>query len=292
MRRCKSTAVRLTPSSGNVYLPATTNVTLLGDFLSTSSSDLVIAGNVAMSPNASVGATRTFNLNINTSTTGEVAINGVISGAAGSNIIKTGTQVLVLNGTNTYQGTTTINAGTIAVGTNVAPNVNGALGNSDTPIILGGGTLQSAGLINISRDIDTTAASTIIGNQAATTILSGGITNTNNPDVLAVRGRPVGRAGRHQRRRHACHRPKCKSASRHRHGAPLLQFKRLQPEHVLRWGHPRRSPPRDRRKQRLQWHGRRPNYPQRSPWNRRVDIRQRGTTAPAAKPFLRMAVTV
>ena len=170
----------LNTSSGNVYLPATTNVTLLGDFLSTSSSDLVIAGNVAMSPNAAVGATRTFNLNINSGTTGEVAINGVLSGAAGSDLIKSGSQVLVLNGANTYQGTTTITAGTISVGTNVAPNVAGALGISDTPIILGGGTLQLAGEITISRDINTTAASTIIGIANATQIISGAIIDTNN----------------------------------------------------------------------------------------------------------------
>jgi autotransporter-associated beta strand protein len=73
-------------------------------------------------------------------------INGVISGA-GSNLIKTGNQPLVLNGLNTYTGTTTLSStgtlpatGTtfagILVGTDVLPNTAGALGNSNTPLLI------------------------------------------------------------------------------------------------------------------------------------------------------------
>ena len=147
---------------------------MLGDFI-TATADLVINGNVAMSPNAAVGATRNFN-----TAGGNLVINGILSGAAGSNVIKiTGATDLVLNNFNTYQGTTTINAGAIVVGTNVAPNVAGALGISDTPIILGGGTLQTGGQVNVSRDINTTAASAIFGNQVETSVISGAIIDTN-----------------------------------------------------------------------------------------------------------------
>jgi len=105
---------------GNMFLPSSVNVTLLGDWLGTSSNDLAIAGNVYLSPVAGLGATRTFNISANTNTSGEVAFNGTVIGAAGSNIIKTGNQTLVFNGVNTYLGTTTINSGVLAVGTNVA----------------------------------------------------------------------------------------------------------------------------------------------------------------------------
>src|SRR5205085_3778510 len=43
-----------------------------------------------------------------------------------------------------------------------------------------GGTLQTAGAITISRDINTTASSTIIGNQVETSVISGAIINSNN----------------------------------------------------------------------------------------------------------------
>ena len=166
-------------SSGNQFLQSNVNATLNGDWLTSSSSDLVFAGNVSMSSNASVGATRTFNIS-----SGAVYFNGILSGAAGSNLIKAGGTTLGLNGVNTYVGTTTITAGTLIAGTNVAPNVAGAFGVSDTPIILGGGTLETVGLVTISRDINTTAASTILGGSLGTTVISGGITDTNNLTLL------------------------------------------------------------------------------------------------------------
>jgi fibronectin-binding autotransporter adhesin len=60
-------------------------------------------------------ATRTINTT-NGSAAIEAEISGVLSGAAGSNLTKTGTGVLLLSNANTYNGTTTISGGTLGLG--------------------------------------------------------------------------------------------------------------------------------------------------------------------------------
>ncbi|HEY5314450.1 MAG TPA: autotransporter-associated beta strand repeat-containing protein, partial [Pirellulales bacterium] len=173
-------------NGGNTYIP--NNLALLSDMVVTTSNDLVIAGNVAMSAVAGVGASRTFTVTPNASTTGEMVIDGIVSGVDGSSLTKAGTGTLVLNGLNTFQGTTTITAGNLLVGTNVALNVAGALGISDTPIILNGGTLGLAGQITVSRDLATSAASGILGDQLTTSIITGGISNNNDLTIAQTTG--------------------------------------------------------------------------------------------------------
>jgi autotransporter-associated beta strand protein len=124
-------------------------------------------------------------------------INGVISGS-GANLVKSGNQPMVLNGLNTYTGTTTITpSGTLPstgttfsgllVGNNVLPNTAGALGISNTPLLYSGaGTTGNSGGIGLSgqitfgRDIiiqnttDTTNVS-VFGNSIFTAKLTGGV---------------------------------------------------------------------------------------------------------------------
>lgn len=146
------------------------NVVLQGDFNTTAvGNEFVINGNVAMSDVVGAGATRIWNLTGSSAMaiglTAGSTTNGVISGAAGSNLIKRGAQLISLRGNNTYQGFTQIDRGEIVVSGNVAPGVAGPLGVSDSPIVLGvestnnAGSLGIGGRYAVSRDIQVVGAS-------------------------------------------------------------------------------------------------------------------------------------
>lgn len=138
------------------------NVLLSGDWATSSGAELVLNGNVAMHE-GTAGATRIWNLTgsgaMAVGLTAGSTTNGVISGAEGSNLIKRGAQQVSFRGTNTYQGYTQIDRGEIVVVGNVLPGVNGPLGNSVTPIVLGSeganlaGDLGIGGKFTVGRDI-------------------------------------------------------------------------------------------------------------------------------------------
>ncbi len=156
------------------------NVVLQGDWGTAAvGNELVLNGNVAMSDVAGSGATRTWALAgtapMAVGLTSGSTTNGVISGAAGSNIIKTGSQVVAFRGTNTYQGYTQIAGGSIIAVGNVMPNVAGALGVSDSPIALAGGSLGIGGKFEIGRDIVVTGTGTVEARTNETSVISGGI---------------------------------------------------------------------------------------------------------------------
>src|ERR1043166_740198 len=135
----------LTGSGVNVTIGATSGGT--GDLIFTSGLNL-----------AASSATRTFTVN-NTTT-----FQGILAATAGTTLVKAGGGTLVLSGANTYDGTTTINAGTVSI--NSIANVGGgasALGAPTTgtrgTIAIGttttGGTLAYTGSgHNTDRVID------------------------------------------------------------------------------------------------------------------------------------------
>lgn len=89
---------------------------------------------------------------------GTITVSGVISGT-GTGLTKTGSGTLALNNANTYDGTTTLTAGTIAVGN------NSALGTGT--LSLNGGTLQGDGTARtLANNITLSANSTIGGSSA------------------------------------------------------------------------------------------------------------------------------
>ncbi|MDB6120936.1 MAG: uncharacterized protein JWO08_4717, partial [Verrucomicrobiaceae bacterium] len=176
--------------SFNNFVSIANNVDFIGDTFATTGGDSAsIMGNVNLAPNGA-GGTRTFNIGGGN----HFAINGVISGGAGSNIIKTGGSTLALNGMNTFQGTTTVNQGFLTVGTNVLPNVNGALGNSATPVLFGNvggnsaGQFAIAGQYTFARDmifqaISGTGVFTLRGQTLNSELMTGGIFITSGQTV-------------------------------------------------------------------------------------------------------------
>src|SRR5205823_1307813 len=85
-----------------------TALTLAGNMTATSNSgghSALVNGNLSLG-----GATRTVTVTHGAATE-DLIISAVISNSAGKGLTKAGNGLLTLSGTNTYTGTTTINAG-------------------------------------------------------------------------------------------------------------------------------------------------------------------------------------
>lgn len=75
-------------------------------------------GTLNSSANSTLNNAIALNANLTVGGANPLALGGVISG--GSNLIKTGSSILTLTGHNTYTGPTTVNAGTLVVGSDTA----------------------------------------------------------------------------------------------------------------------------------------------------------------------------
>ena len=154
-------------------------------------------------------ATRTIQVDDNANTFTDFAtITGVISGATGSNISKTGTGTLQLLGANTYVGSTAVTAGTLVVtslGNSTVTGVATSVGTSTganlaaQAITLGSATTTAGTLVYVGagetsdRAIifggTTTAAPTIVADGSGPLVLSGTfINNVGTTKTLALRG--------------------------------------------------------------------------------------------------------
>jgi len=146
---------------------------------------LLISGNIAINSNASTG-TAGLGL-VLTGDGGTGTISGAITGTGASqNLIKNGNSTWVLSGTNTYSGTTRIDAGILSVS-----SIENNLGNSTTPISLGEssstGTLQyTGGTTTITRGFDMRAVGLGGGVENAGSgivTISGNVTSTGSSSV-------------------------------------------------------------------------------------------------------------
>ncbi len=146
-----------------------------------------------------IGAVDTNNKALTINGTGNTTISGVISNSAGSGMItKAGTGTLILSGSNTYKGTTTISAGvlniqnatalgTTAAGTTVssgaALQIQGGIAVGAEALTLNGSGIASDGALrNISGNNSYAGAITLgsastIYSDAGTLTLSGAIAN-------------------------------------------------------------------------------------------------------------------
>ncbi len=125
---------------------------------------------------------------LNGNGTGSVTLNGVISETGGAHSITknnngTGNSRLVLAGNNTYSGGTTINGGTLEVGTG---STSGSLGTG--PVINNATlTFNRAGALNVSQNIS--GSGVLYHNGSGTTTLGG--TNTYTGTTTVTNGRLV-----------------------------------------------------------------------------------------------------
>ena len=144
-------------SSGAALTWATTNGFVSGNMiLSSTTADANLDFQNPIDLN---NATRTVQVDDNTTTSGDFAtLSGVISSAtpASGALTKTGTSTLVLSGTNTYAGATTITTGALRANSDAGlPGAGSANGGSF--LRLDGGVLEGAGATSFTRDNSTTA---------------------------------------------------------------------------------------------------------------------------------------
>jgi autotransporter-associated beta strand protein len=156
-------------------------VHVVGDSFATSGgNNAAFTGEVKLA-DSDVGGTVT----INAAGGGVLGLQGVISGASaagvpGSNVIKAGAQTVVFHGLNTYRGTTSVTAGLLGIGSDVSPDLPGALGINDVPVVLtvtGGVTL--AGQVIMDRGLIAAGTTTVLRGQSVNrSVFSGGIAIT------------------------------------------------------------------------------------------------------------------
>lgn len=114
----------------------------LGGDVTASGTNAFTVGSTAVTANVDLqGATRTFNI-----TDGITTITPLIQGTNASGIIKTGAGTLVLHGTNTYAGKTTISGGTLSLALDATTGRTGSVNASPWIQVDAGATFSVADL--------------------------------------------------------------------------------------------------------------------------------------------------
>ena len=133
----------------------------------TNSSPIVSARPISMT---AVGATAIFQTDTSTTT-----LSGTISDVGGGMLLKTMPGTLILTGTNTYTGTTTVNGGTLAI-TN-----DSNIGSGTAALLLNNGTtLQANGASTLASHPVTLTSSTTIDTNGSTFTISTALSGTGS----------------------------------------------------------------------------------------------------------------
>ncbi|RDI10537.1 autotransporter-associated beta strand protein [Comamonas sp. AG1104] len=174
----KNGAANLTLSGANNFLGG---LTLNAGTLTAGSNgalglgNLTVAGASSLDSNTSVSLGNNVVLNANLTNTGnsDVALSGVVSGTGG--LIKNGASNLTLNGINTYSGGTTLNAGTVTLGTSAG------LG-SGAVTVAGASTLDTTAPLVLANNLNVNANLSVAGNNNLTLggVIAGAGTLTKN----------------------------------------------------------------------------------------------------------------
>ena len=160
----KSGAASLILSGANSFIAGTTlngGTLNVGNDLALGTGALSVTGASTLDNSAGINLANAVNLgaNLTLAGTNPLSLNGVIDGAAA--LIKNGTSSVVLSGANTFQGGTTLNAGTLTVG-NAAALGTGAL------TVGGVATLNSNAALAVNNAITLNANLTAGGANALT----------------------------------------------------------------------------------------------------------------------------
>ena len=141
--------------------------------------------------------------NITVNGTGTVDLNGVIATTTGT-LTKAGPSTLILGAANTYTGVTTVNHGTLQLDVSAPNAAAGALGNAASAVVLGStaspvgaaiSLLTNGAGVNVGRalTVDNFGTSTTLGglNPTGTSTFSGAITLNKTANLTAAAGGTV-----------------------------------------------------------------------------------------------------
>ncbi|MCE9613423.1 MAG: autotransporter-associated beta strand repeat-containing protein [Lentisphaerae bacterium] len=128
--------------------------------------------------------------NVTATTTGTIALNGVVSG--GGRLIKQGTGTVALGANHTYTGNTEIDLGTVSVTGDIATGSttyigNGAAGGAAT-LALGANGVDLGGTVQVNVDPGTAARTITSTAGSGTTTLSGSVLANTNVTLTATAG--------------------------------------------------------------------------------------------------------
>ena len=178
-----STAGSITASGG--YDTYNSSYGYAGDITITGTNGVSINANINNLPyynNTTYAKTIIINDGNSTTTTGGGINDGQVTGIiSGVNFIKNGSGTFIIKNTNTYIGTTTINEGTLKLGsTNTLP--------TSIPLVINGGTLNTGGFSQTVASISITDNSTMIMPSSVHTLTVTAIGSFTTGKILTING--------------------------------------------------------------------------------------------------------
>jgi autotransporter-associated beta strand protein len=155
--------------SGNGYAMSGSAITLIGGL----AADANVTSGDTINLDTALGGTQTWTVATAGAT---LAVGGVVSGPATSNLTLAGPGSVVLSAANSYAGVTTLSGGTLTVGSNTA------LGTG--MLVLSGGSLQSSGGVTLANPFTLGGPATLGGSNNLTLSGAGNLGGGNSLKVI------------------------------------------------------------------------------------------------------------